>query len=271
VLVSVLIPNREQLGLLRRCLSSLMNVTQYPDLEVLVIENNSRDPALWEYYRQLEASGVARVIVLEQPTFNYSALNNVAAAAAQGEVLVLLNNDTEIIQADWIDRMLEHVLRPEVGVVGAKLLFADQRIQHGGVIHLPGLVDHLHRGEPACAAGYAGRLQLIGNQAAVTGACLMVRASVYQELGGLDERLAVAFNDVDLCFRARERGYSVVYTPHAALVHFESRSRGRDETIVQRERTAREFALLRSRWGEQLEHDPFTPFAMPAAWLFCCS
>lgn len=259
-LVSILVPSHERLELLRACLSSVFERSTHRHLEVLVLENNSRDPALFAYYRALTQTHGARARVLrfDRP-FNYAALNNRGAEAARGELLLLLNNDTEVIAPDWLERMMEHALRPEIGCVGAKLRYTNETIQHGGVIlGLSGLVNHAHRHYPAAADGYLGRLRLLHNLSAVTGACLMVRRKLYQELGGMDERYAVAFNDVDLCLRAREAGYRNVFVPRAELYHHESATRGQPQAPSSRDREQREARRLMQRWRATIERgDPY--------------
>jgi len=252
--VSVIVPTRDGGDLLRRCLQSLGSRTAYPDLEVIVVDNQSRAPPTLELLSELSRSGRARVIGFDRP-FNYAAINNEAARDATGEVLLLLNDDVEAISAGWLQEMVRLALRPDVGPVGAKLLYPDGTIQHGGIVTgLFGMVGHLHRGARAeCPAWMA---QYPRTVSAATAAAMAIRREVWTELGGLDEHLAVAFNDVDLCLRAERAGYRTLYTPAAELLHRESQSRGRDDTAEKRARSQREAAFLRARWGARLEDDP---------------
>ncbi|WP_435626647.1 glycosyltransferase family 2 protein [Candidatus Ferrigenium straubiae] len=257
-LVSIIIPTRDGLDLLRHCIESIRKICSYPRYEILVVDNQSRDPAMLAYLDVLAARGDATVLCYDRP-FNYPAINNFAARHARGKVFCLLNNDTEVITPGWLEEMLGLLYQKDVGVVGAKLLYPDGTVQHGGDwVGVGGVANHAHaflrRGDP----GYQGRALLAQDMSAVTGACLMVWKSLYEKLGGLDEQhLPVAFNDVDFCLRVREAGYRVVWTPHAELYHRESASRGKDRS-PERVRQARyEAAYMRKRWKHMLRHDPF--------------
>jgi GT2 family glycosyltransferase len=257
-LVSVLIPNRDHAAFLARCLDSLARST-YPHHEIVIIENHSRDSETFAYYHRLQGRPHIRLLNWERP-FNFAALNNFAAAQARGDVLLLLNNDVEAINSDWLERMLEHALRPEVGVVGAKLYYPNDTIQHAGVIiGLRGSAGHAHADEPRASAGYHRRLVVTQNVSAVTGACLMLRRSVFAEVGGLDERFLLAFNDIDLCLRIRQRGYRIIWTPHAELYHHESLTRGSDVADpIKSARFESEAELFRTRWAAYLAAgDPY--------------
>jgi GT2 family glycosyltransferase len=231
-LVSILIPFRDQADLLRQCVSSILEKTRYRNFEVLCIDNSSADPKTHAIIKALGERD-PRIRFLHHPKpFNYSEINNFGRRHARGEFLLLLNNDTEVMSTEWVEAMLEHAQRPEVGIVGTKLLYPDKTIQHGGVvIGLGGVAGHAHAMRYADDPGYFGRAQLMQNLSAVTFACAMIRRDVYDRLGGLDEtNLAVAFNDIDFCLRAREEGYLIVYTPYATLIHHESKSRGYEDT-----------------------------------------
>jgi GT2 family glycosyltransferase len=256
-LVSILIPNRDQPDMLERCVDSIERST-YANHEIVIVENDSRLAQTHELYARLTSSGKVRILPWDRP-FNYSAVNNFAAASARGEVLLLLNNDVEAINPDWLERMLEHALRPEVGLVGAKLYYGDDTLQHGGVIvGLGGAAAHSHTRYPRSSFGYQGRLIVTQNLSAVTAACLMVRKDVYDEAGGLDEGYAIAFNDVDFCLRVRQRGRLVVWTPHAELYHHESRTRGTDDTPEKQARFQQEIARFKTRWVDLIRHgDPY--------------
>jgi O-antigen biosynthesis protein len=251
--VSILIPTRDNVSFLRRCLDSVERLTTYRNYELLIVDNNSRDPETLEYF----ASTPHRVIPFREP-FNYSRINNFAVSQATGEYVLLLNDDTEVISGEWLEAMLEHAQRPEVGAVGARLLYPDGRIQHAGVIlgvgsHWePGVAMHSHQFYASDSPGYAGVPMTTTNYSAVTAACMLLRKSLFDEVGGLDEEnLRVQFNDVDLCLRLRERGYYVVYVPYAELYHHESVSRGywnldRSENVYMRE-----------RWSGVMDRDPY--------------
>jgi GT2 family glycosyltransferase len=255
-LVSLIIPTRDRRELLEACVESLLSKTGYRNFEVLVVDNDSRDPAALDYLASLERRGVARVLRDLRP-FNFPALNNLAVAQARGEVVGLLNNDLEIVEAGWLEEMVSHALRPEVGAVGARLLYPDRTVQHAGVIlGIGGIADHGHKQLSADAPGYRSRAKLTQDLSAVTAACLLIRKETYLAVGGLDEEYAVAFNDVDFCLRLRERGLRNVWTPFATLVHHESKSRGRETTPWRVVRFRGEMARLRARWGKALLNDP---------------
>jgi GT2 family glycosyltransferase len=255
--VSIIIPTRNGYALLHTCVESLLNLTSYPDYELLIVDNGSDDPETLDYLASLEQRENIRVIRDDRP-FNYAALNNLAARQASGTVLALLNNDTEVIQGDWLREMVSHALRPEIGAVGARLWYPDDRLQHGGcILGVGGVANHAFLGLPRSQVGYFGRSALIQNYSAVTAACLVIRKEVYDAVQGLDEtHLAVAFNDVDFCLRVREAGYRNLWTPYAELYHHESASRGQDMTGEKRARFVREVEYMMQRWGDILEHDP---------------
>jgi len=255
--VSVLIPTRDQGRLLARCLQSVRDLSTWPDLELVVVDHQTTQRRARRVLDGLRDDPAATVLHHEGP-FNFSAMVNRAAEAATGDVLCLLNNDTEVIAPDWLERMVGQLDRPGVGVVGALLLFTDGTIQHAG-IHpgVDGLMGHGHKHRPGDDPGYFGRLTTPHEVAAVTGACLAVRRDVFRSLGGLDaEYLPVAYNDVDLCLRARSAGLRVVMEPRAVLHHHESVSRGFDDNPQGRKRLDGEVRLMRDRWGGTLYEDP---------------
>ena len=228
-LVSVLIPNKDHITDLERCVDSIREKTTYPRYELIIIENNSTEEATFRYYEELRKDERIRVVARTGP-FNYSAVNNFGFREAKGGQILLLNNDTEVISPDWLQEMLMYAQRPDVGAVGAKLLYPDGTIQHAGLgIGIKHLAGHYHRHFPGDHPGYMGRLVYAQNMSAVTAACMMVPREVYEELGGLDENYSVVFNDVDFCLRIRESGRLIVWTPRAELYHHESASRGSDE------------------------------------------
>ncbi|ONF45082.1 glycosyl transferase [Marinobacter lutaoensis] len=261
-LVSIIIPTKDQLPLLQTCVESLLEKTRYRNFEILIVDNNSEtaEAQAWlEGMAQLPVDYI-RVLRYREP-FNYSAINNFAAAQARGEYLLLLNNDTGVLRADWLDEMLNHAQRPEVGIVGAKLLFPSGRVQHGGVVlGLRGPAEHAFIDEELQAPGYMNRLQVDQNYTAVTAACLMVRASVYQQVGGLDEQtFGVSYNDIDFCLRVREAGYLTVWTPHALMMHVANASQNTvDKTALEQKqaRFAREQDAMYQRWLPLLANDP---------------
>jgi O-antigen biosynthesis protein len=258
--VSILIPTRNQVHLLRTCLESLGALTDYPDVELIVIDNGSDEPDALAYLATLRARPGVQVLPMPLRPFNFSALNNRAAEQASGELLLLLNNDIEVIEPHWLRAMVAQALRAGVGAVGARLLYPDRTLQHGGVVlglGRDGVASPAFKGLPLAAPGPAGRAQCLQAYSAVTAACLLVRKSLYQQVGGLDEtHLAVAYNDVDFCLKLRAAGLRNLWTPQATLIHHESVSRGRDATAANSDRFATEAAWMRERWGAALRDDP---------------
>lgn len=256
-LVTVIVPTRDRLELLRPCLDSVLQLTRYPRFELLVLDNDSRDQATLDYLERLQRDPRVRVVRCAGP-FNFSAINNRGVEMAAGEMVCLLNNDTRVITPEWLDEMVMLARDQATGCVGAKLYYEDDTIQHAGVIiGLGGYAAHSHREFPRDSRGYFNRLRVRQNVSAVTGACLLVRKSVFNEVGGLDERLTVAYNDVDFCLRVQEAGYFNVFTPFAELYHYESKSRGAENTPERIKRFTEEKRYLHDRWGEQLKRDPF--------------
>ena len=256
-LVSLIIPTRDQAGFLRRCLDSIFATTSYRDFEVIVVDNGSHEPETMDYLSDLQSAHQARVLRVNAP-FNYSQLNNLAVSEFRGDLLALLNNDLEIISADWLSEMISHAVRPEIGAVGARLRYPDGRIQHGGVIlGMKGIGAHAHAGV-LDEDGYFSRPHLVQNFSAVTAACLVTRKEIYLRVGGLDEtHLTVAFNDVDFCLRIQQLGLRILWTPFAELRHYESTSRGPEDTLVKQQRFAAEVQYMADHWGEKLRNDPF--------------
>ncbi len=256
-LVSIIIPSHDHVELLSRCVESIQR-SDYENYEVLIVENGSTQPETFAYYRQLVHQPSFRLLTWDQ-RFNYAAVNNHAARQASGEVLLFLNNDIEAMHPNWMEGLLEHALRPEVGAVGAKLYYGDGTIQHAGVvIGADGLPVHVDRGLPRHVRGYRDRLLTVQNLSAVTGACLMMRRGVFEEAGGFDERFAISMNDVDLCFELRRRGYLIVWSPHVELNHWESATRGLDDSLEKKANALAEWTLLRSKWGPLLRQgDPY--------------
>jgi GT2 family glycosyltransferase len=256
--VSVIIPTRDHGADVDRCLKSVFTLTAYPNFEVLLVDNGSTDPASLATFEKWQALEPERLRVLPYNVpFNYSKINNYAASQALGKYILLLNNDTEVLTADWMTAMVEQAQRASVGAVGAKLLYANDTIQHAGVvIGLLGLAGHGHRLFPAESPGYFGALITVNNYSALTAACLMVRRTVFDEVGGLEENLTVAFNDVDFCLKVQKAGYNNVYLPHVVLYHLESQSRGDDLAPDKIERFKSEIALMEERWQTSTLVDP---------------
>jgi glycosyltransferase involved in cell wall biosynthesis len=263
-LVSVIIPTRDQAPLLRRCVNGLLHRTDYEPIEVLLVDNGSRDADALALLEELSRDPRVRVLRDEGP-FNYSRLNNRAAAEARGDVLLLLNNDIDVLQSDWLREMVSHALRPDVGTVGARLLFEDRTLQHGGVVlgvgdffGGPGIAGHAGLHTPAEKDGYFCQLRLTRSVAANTAACLAVRRELYLRVDGLDEvNLPVSFNDIDFCLRIRELGLRNVWTPFAELLHLESASRGKDIAAAKAARAHQEMKYMRFNWAPVLDHDPY--------------
>ncbi|MET1078203.1 MAG: glycosyltransferase [Pseudomonas sp.] len=260
-LVSIIISTRDQLPLLQRCVESLLEKTRYPHYEVLIVDNQSQSAEAREWLRGVAGLGEDKVRVLAYPhPFNFAAINNLAAREARGEYLLLLNNDTAVLREDWLDQLLNHAQRPEVGVVGAKLLYPDGRVESAGLLlGLRGPAESPFVGEPMNAAGYLQRLQVEQNYSAVSAACLMIRSTLYAEVGGMDEgAFGLSFNDIDLCLKAREQGYLTVWTPHAVLMH-EGASTSKLDTAtpeVKQQRLVAAQDELYARWLPLLARDP---------------
>jgi GT2 family glycosyltransferase len=253
--VSIIIPTRDG-AYLTRCIRSLFMLTTYPDVEIIVVDNGSQSLETLTFLRDRDE--MLHVIRDEGP-FNFARLNNVAARQASGDVLCLLNDDTEVIAEDWLDELVAQVMQPGVGAAGAMLTYDDGRVQHAGVIlGVGGVAGHAHRGADRLEWGYTARLHTPRSVSAVTGACLAVRRAAWEELGGLDEEhLPVAFNDIDFCLRLSAHGWRVVFTPFAELIHHESASRGPDTHGPAAARLAVESRFMHGRWGELLRHDPY--------------
>jgi GT2 family glycosyltransferase len=245
--ISIIIATRDRIDLLSRCISSIVTKTSYPNYEIIVVDNESKTEEAREYFRNFEH----RLLHFQGP-FNFSALNNLAVEQTTSPWLLFLNNDVEVIDSEWLTIMAEHVQRPEVGAVGARLLYPNDTVQHAGVVlGVGGIAEHAFRHFPADAPGVCRQLQVTRNYSSVTGACLLTRRDVFEEVGGFDEeRLPVTFNDVDLCLKMRRAGYLVVYTPFARLYHHESATRRRSVEALETE-------VMRERWPDYLERDPY--------------
>jgi GT2 family glycosyltransferase len=256
--ISIIIPTRDHGDDVDRCLTSVFAGLTYPDIEVVLLDNGTTDRNSLSIFGSWLAREPERVkLVSYDVPFNFSKINNYAAQQSSGSYLLFLNNDTEVITPDWLEAMVEQAQRPSIGAVGAKLLYADGTVQHAGVIiGLGGVAGHSHKYFPSGAPGYFGTLQTVNNFSAVTAACLMVRRDVFDEVGGFDERLAIAFNDVDFCLRVQAAGYQNIYLPHVELFHHESKSRGHEDTPQKRERFFNEQVIMRERWNTGDYADP---------------
>ena len=260
-LVSIIIANKDHKDDLKKCIDSVLIKSTYKNYEIIIVENNSTEKETFEYYQELESRFTAKVVTWTSPEgkFNYSAINNLGVKEASGDYVILLNNDTEVISPDWIQEMLMFAQRPDIGAVGAKLYYPDNTIQHAGVgIGLLTLAGHyfknFHKNDP----GYMGRLIYAHNVSAVTAACVMLPRKVWDEINGLDESFEVAFNDIDMCMRIRQKGYLIVFTPFCELYHYESKSRGLDSAPEKRERFVGEVRRFQERWAKELEAgDPY--------------
>jgi GT2 family glycosyltransferase len=260
-MVSIIVPTRDRAELLAACAEGVLARTAYEPLELIIVDNGSLEAKTKALFERLDADPRVRVLHAPGP-FNFSALNNQAAAAAKGEILVLLNNDITMLDDGWLDVMVAQAVRPSVGAVGCKLYYPDMTVQHAGVVTgvagIPAVAAHSGVGASKDDPGYFGELFLARNVQAVTAACLALRRSVFEEVGGLnEERLKVAFNDVDLCLKIRAAGYGIVWTPAAELVHHESASRGTDQGGAALKRFQSEILAMRDLWGATLDRDPF--------------
>ncbi|EOK5555127.1 glycosyltransferase family 2 protein [Escherichia coli] len=258
-LVSLLIPTRDRRALTETAVRSIVDCSTYTHFEILILDNGSVEQETLDFFAQIQQEDSrVRVLRYDHP-FNYSAINNFGVRHAKGAIIGLVNNDIEVINPDWLTEMVSHCMRPEIGCVGAKLYYSNDTIQHGGVIlGIGGVAGHSHKQYPRHHPGYFNRLLLTQNLSAVTAACLLIRKNIYEEVAGLDEEnLHVAFNDVDFCLKVREAGYRNLWTPYAELYHYESISRGAEDSPEKLARFAREVNFMKSKWGKHLELDPF--------------
>ncbi len=258
--ISIVIANKDHKEDLKRCITSILEKSTYENFEVIVVENNSTQQEIFDYYEELKENEKIKVLTFEG-AFNYSAVNNLGAANAEGEYILLLNNDTQVITVNWMEEMLMYAQREDVGAVGAKLYYGDKTIQHAGVVLGLGAhrtAGHSHYKQHRDNLGYMGRLCYAQNVSAVTGACLLVKKALFEEVGGLNESFAVSLNDVDFCLKLREKGYLNVFTPFAELYHFESISRGLDDNGEKAQRYNRESEQFREKWKDVLTAgDPY--------------
>ena len=256
-MVSIIIPTRDQASALKKCVHSIFEKTDYPAYELIVLDNESYHSDASEFLAELKKRDGVRVERIDD-AFNYSRLNNRGVELSRGSFVALLNNDVEVLHADWLTEMVSRAMQPKVAMVGARLWYPNGMIQHGGVIlGAGGIAGHAHAGLRRGEPGYFARAHLAQDVSAVTTACALVKREVYLEVGGFDENLAVTFNDVDFCLRLREAGYRIVWTPYAELIHHESASRGFDNSAPKQVRFLAEVDHMKSKWGDILQHDPF--------------
>lgn len=270
-LVSILIPNKDQKETLMHCIRSVLETSTWKNLEILIIENNSEREETFACYRELEKDPRIRILTYPGKTFNYSAINNFGVQQAKGEYLLFLNNDIEVITPDWIEQMLGNCQRPEVGIVGAKLYYPDNTIQHAGIIiGIGGIAGHAFLGLARAKSGYLHKASLQMDYSAVTAACMMMKAEAFRKAGGFEEKLTVAFNDVDLCLRTVEQGWLVVYDPHVEMYHYESKSRGAEDSEEKLRRFQQEIEFMRTRWIRLLKDgDPnYNPNLTLSKWNY---
>lgn len=257
--VSIIIPNRDHADDLKACIDSITWKTTYDNYEIVIVENGSTDETVLRYYDEITGADF-RVKKLDwRGGFNWSAINNLAAENTDGEYLLFLNNDTEVITPEWIEELMMHAQRSEIGIVGAMLYYPNDIIQHGGVIlGLGGVAGHAFAGTEQGNRGYAGKLCYANDVSAVTGACMMMRREIWGNAEGFDEAFAVGLNDIDFCLRVRKAGYRILWTPYAELYHYESKSRGKPDTAGKKEAANREIELFRTKWEKKLEvGDPY--------------
>ena len=264
-LISILIPTCDHSEDLKLCVESLLDRLTYRNFEIILIENNSREQKTFDYYEKLMADhggtdgGFPRVkVVYYEGGFNFSAINNFGAKSALGEYYLLLNNDTEVMSEELLEELLMYCQDPEVGACGARLFYPDGDLQHGGIVMgIGGVAGHIHQRSDGEFTGYFNRIIAQQDISGVTAACMLVKKSVFELVGGLNEDLAVAFNDVDFCLKIREAGYRIVYNPYATMTHYESKSRGYEDDPEKISRFAGEITYMKNRWRDALEHDPY--------------
>lgn len=259
-MISILIPNKDNINILSTCIESIIKKSSYKNYEIIVIENNSTEKETFDYYESLKKYNNVKLVKYESNgEFNYSSINNYGVQFAEGDHLLFLNNDIEVISENWLQEMLMYSQREDIGAVGAKLYYENDTIQHAGVIiGIGGFAGHSHRHTPRGMGGYFSRCKIQQNLSAVTAACLMMRKNVFKEINGFDEIFKVALNDVDLCLRIRKAGYLIAWTPYAELYHYESVSRGYEDTPEKKKRFEGEVNRFKERWNDILKNgDPY--------------
>lgn len=257
-LISIIIPNKDSIKYLKRALKSIIQ-SNYQNFEIIIVENNSKNKRTFKYYNKIIKNDKIKVIYYKEKVFNYSAINNYGVTYAKGEYILLLNNDVEVINKEWLEEMLSICQRKDVGAVGAKLLYKDSLVQHAGVvIGMGGIAGHVDKMIRDSEMGYHARAVVVNNYSAVTAACLMTKKELYKKINGLDEGFKVAFNDIDFCMKIRRENKLIVYTPYAKLYHYESRTRGYEDTPEKRKRFNSEIQLFERKWKKELDKkDPY--------------
>ena len=257
--VSIVIPNKDHKKDLKRCIDSILEKSTYKNYEIIIVENNSETKEIFEYYKELEKIKNIKIVKYKEKGFNYSKINNFGVKKSTGEYIVLLNNDTQIITENWIETMLGNCQRKDVGIVGAKLVYENAKVQHAGVVlGLTGVAGHINLGLDINEPGYMARNIITQNYSAVTGAMLMISKKDYEEVGGLDEDFPVAYNDIDLCLKIRNKNKLVVMNPFAQAFHYESKTRGYENTKEKVERLENESQKLKNKWKDVFsKEDPY--------------
>ena len=257
--VSIIIPNKDGKETLEVCINSILEKSTYKNYEIVIVENNSETEEIFKYYEELEQNEKIRVVKYPNKGFNYSAIINCGVKNSEGEFVVQLNNDTEVLTENWLELLIGFAQRKDVGAVGAKLYYPDETIQHAGIIvGIGGIAGNRFKSIPKSGHAYFAKESMIENLSAVTGACLFSRKSIYEEVGFMNEKLAVAFNDVDFCLKIREKGYLIVYNPFVEFTHYESKSRGQEDTPAKIKRFQGEIDTFEKRWQNFLdEGDPY--------------
>lgn len=257
--ISIIIPNKDSKSDLKKCIDSILK-SSYQNYEIVIVENNSRTKEIFDYYDKIQKDkGNIKVVSIKIDKFNYSLINNFGVKNSKGEYIVLLNNDTKVLSNDWMEEMLGICQRDDVGIVGAKLLYPDFKVQHAGVVvGIGGVAGHVNVNIAENEEGYFSRANVINNFSAVTAACLMIKRSIFEKIDGLDENLQVAFNDIDLCMKVRKLKYLIVFTPYAKLMHYESKTRGSEDTPEKIKRFESEMDVFKSKWKDELDRgDPY--------------
>lgn len=257
--ISIIIPNKDSKSDLKKCIDSILK-SNYQNYEIVIVENNSKTKEIFDYYEKVQKDNDnIKVVSIKIDKFNYSLINNFGVKNSEGEYIVLLNNDTKVLSNDWMEEMLGICQRDDVGIVGAKLLYPDLKVQHAGVVvGIGGVAGHVNINIAENDEGYFSRANVINNFSAVTAACLMIKRSIFEKVDGLDEKLQVAFNDIDLCMKVRKLRYLVVFTPYAKLLHYESKTRGSEDTPEKIKRFESEMDIFKSKWKDELDSgDPY--------------
>lgn len=257
--ISVIIPNKDSKSDLKKCIDSILK-SSYQNYEIVIVENNSKTKEIFDYYDKIQKDNDnIKVVSIKIDKFNYSLINNFGVKNSKGEYIVLLNNDTKVLSNNWMEEMLGICQRDDVGIVGAKLLYPDFKVQHAGVVvGIGGVAGHVNVNIAENEEGYFSRANVINNFSAVTAACLMIKRSIFEKIDGLDEKLQVAFNDIDLCMKVRKLKYLIVFTPYAKLMHYESKTRGSEDTPEKIKRFESEMDVFKSKWKDELDRgDPY--------------